>query len=249
MKKICIFVLPLILALVVPLSYAQDTASNDNSAAVQRMMRAHYGPTGGGSGMYPPDMSKEKIEKFMHILIELGLLYKMLEQPTMVPVDGGIIVAYGNTLRKYDKDLNVIKEVQMDVNVDGMQELASKFAKKYSADVMDLMGGSEGFPDLLRAKMTSNDALAKATLRAISTASESYAMANNGNYPANETVLTGATPPYLNTGYCANSPIAGYVYDCTGMSTSGYTISATPVTIGSTGTTTFTITTGGILAP
>src|ERR1700749_3853710 len=83
-------------------------------------------------------------------------------------------------------------------------------------------------PNLLRAKMTSNDALAKATLRAMSTAAESYGTANNGNYPATETALTNATPPYLNTAYCANSPIAGYTYDCTGMSTSGYTIKATP---------------------
>ena len=104
-------------------------------------------------------------------------------------------------------------------------------------------------PNLLRAKMTSNDALAKATLRAMSTAAESYGTANNGNYPPNETSLTGATPPYLNTGYCANSPLAGFNYDCTGMSSSGYTITATPVNIGSTGSTTETITTGGVLTP
>jgi len=104
-------------------------------------------------------------------------------------------------------------------------------------------------PNLLRAKMTSNDALAKATLRAMSTAAESYGTANNGNYPGNETSLTGATPPFLNTAYCANSPLAGYNYDCTGMSTSGYTIKATPLSIGSTGSTVETITTGGVLTP
>ena len=104
-------------------------------------------------------------------------------------------------------------------------------------------------PNLLRAKMTSNDALAKATLRAMSTAAESYGTANNGNYPGNESSLTGATPPYLNTAYCANSPLAGYTYNCSGMATSGYTITATPVSVGSTGSTTETITTGGVLTP
>ena len=104
-------------------------------------------------------------------------------------------------------------------------------------------------PNLLRARMTSNDALAKATLRAMSTSAESYGTANNGNFPANETALTGATPPYLNTSYCSGSPIAGYNYDCTGMSTSGYTITATPMLINSTGSTTETITSGGVLAP
>jgi len=104
-------------------------------------------------------------------------------------------------------------------------------------------------PNLLRAKMTSNDALAKATLRAISTAAESYGTSNNGNYPGNETSLVSATPPYLNEAYCANSPIAGYNYNCATMSTSGYSITATPVAIGSTGSTTETITTGGVLTP
>ena len=103
-------------------------------------------------------------------------------------------------------------------------------------------------PNLLRAKMTSNDALAKATLRAMSTAAESYGTSNNGNYPGDEASLVSATPPYLNTAYCANSPIAGYNYVCT-MSTSGYSIVASPVAIGSTGSTTETITTGGVLTP
>ena len=104
-------------------------------------------------------------------------------------------------------------------------------------------------PNLLRAKMTSNDALAKATLRAMSTAAESYGTSNNGNFPGNVTSLTGATPPFLNTDYCGLSPIAGYNYSCTGMSSTGYTITATPISVGSTGSTTETITTGGVLAP
>src|SRR5438067_1309209 len=87
-------------------------------------------------------------------------------------------------------------------------------------------------PNLLRAKMSSNDALAKATLRAMSTRSEERRAGNNGNYPPTEAALTGATPPYLNNAYCAKSPIAGYNYNCAGMSTSGYTI-----------------TTGGVLTP
>ncbi len=108
-------------------------------------------------------------------------------------------------------------------------------------------------PNLLRAKMTANDALAKATLRAISTAAESFGSGNNGNYPGNEVSLTGAKPPYLNSSYCAqsqvgNQGIAGYIYNC-GMSNAGYTVTATPVKAGSTGTTEEYITTGGVLTP
>jgi prepilin-type N-terminal cleavage/methylation domain-containing protein len=107
-------------------------------------------------------------------------------------------------------------------------------------------------PNLLRAKMTANDSLAKATLRAISTAAESYGTANNGNYPLNESSLTGATPPYLNKAYCAASAsvgLSGYIYNCAGMSSTGYVITATPLAIGSSGSTVETITTGGVLTP
>src|SRR5208283_3806957 len=84
-------------------------------------------------------------------------------------------------------------------------------------------------PNLLRAKMTSNDALAKATLRTISTAAESYGTSANGMYPASEAALTGATPPFLNTTYCGTS-LSGYTYACT-WSSAGYTITATPMII------------------
>ncbi len=104
-------------------------------------------------------------------------------------------------------------------------------------------------PNLRHFRMTANDRLAQATLRRISTAAETYKTANNGNYPENESTLTGATPPYLDMAYCTSSPIAGYTYNCSGMSTSGYTITATPVSVGNTGSATQTITTGGILTP
>ena len=103
-------------------------------------------------------------------------------------------------------------------------------------------------PNLLRAKLNANDALAKSTIRAISTSSESYATANMGNYPLDITSLTGASPAYLNnTAYC-DSTLSGYFYTCT-FTVSTYTIQATPVTVGTTGSTTFTISTGGVLTP
>ena len=103
-------------------------------------------------------------------------------------------------------------------------------------------------PNLLRAKISANDAMAKQTLRSLSTSSETFATANTGNYPTDVTSLTGATPPYLNINYCTGSAIAGFTYGCT-MSAGGYTFAAVPVTAGTSGTTTFTITTGGILSP
>ncbi len=104
-------------------------------------------------------------------------------------------------------------------------------------------------PNLLRAKISANDALAKSTLRSLSTASETFATANTGNYPVDITSLTGATPPYINTEYCATT-VSGFNYSCTFDASGGhYTYTATPVTVGTSGTTTYTITTGGILTP
>ena len=102
-------------------------------------------------------------------------------------------------------------------------------------------------PNLLRAKISANDAASRATLRSLSTASETFATANSGNYPADMTAMTGATPPYINTNYCAQT-VSGYTFACTNA-TSSYTYTATPVTVGTSGTTTYTITTGGVLAP
>ncbi len=102
-------------------------------------------------------------------------------------------------------------------------------------------------PNLLRAKISANDALAKGTLRSLSTSCETFATTQSGNYPLNISSLTGATPPFINKDYCGQS-VSGFDYTCT-FSAGGYTFVATPVTVGTSGTTTFTITTGGVLTP
>ena len=102
-------------------------------------------------------------------------------------------------------------------------------------------------PNLLRAKISANDTMAKTTVRTLSTATETYGTTNNGNYPVDETSLTNATPKYLNTSYCGTT-VAGFTYVCT-MSNVGYTFVAIPVSVGTSGTTTYTISTGGILTP
>jgi len=102
-------------------------------------------------------------------------------------------------------------------------------------------------PNLLRAKVSANDSLAQSTLRALSTAAETYGTANNGNYPTSIAELTGATPAYINTDYCTGSAFSGFTYSCV-MGTGYYTFTANAVTMNTTGTTNFTMNTGGILA-
>ena len=103
-------------------------------------------------------------------------------------------------------------------------------------------------PNLLRAKISANDAAAQGTLRSLSTASETYATSNSGNYPAGITALLSATPPYFNDSSICGQQQSGFDYNCN-LVAGGYTITATPITVGTSGTTTFTITTGGVLTP
>lgn len=101
-------------------------------------------------------------------------------------------------------------------------------------------------PNLLRARVNANESAAQATLRTISTACESFAAANSGNYPTAIANLTGATPKYLNEDYTASSR-QGYTFACGTLGASGYTCTAVPVTINVTGTKSFSICTGGVL--
>jgi prepilin-type N-terminal cleavage/methylation domain-containing protein len=102
-------------------------------------------------------------------------------------------------------------------------------------------------PNLLRAKISANDSLAKSTLRSLSTAAETFATARSGQYPAAVADLTGATPPYINKNYCDGQAYGGFTYACT-FGVGGYTLTATPVTVGTSGTEAMTMTTGGVLA-
>lgn len=100
-------------------------------------------------------------------------------------------------------------------------------------------------PNLLRAKVSANDALAQSTLRALSTAAETYGTANNGNYPGDIDSLTNANPAYISTDYC-DGTYSGFTYGCD-MDIGYYTFTANVVTLNTTGTTNFQMTTGGVL--
>ena len=103
-------------------------------------------------------------------------------------------------------------------------------------------------PNLLKAKISANEALAQSTLRAMSTANETYSSAHSGDYGASMDVLTEGDPGYIEIDYCAdgNNTYSGYTFECT-MDENGYTFTAEPTNPGTTGTKNFTIVTGGVL--
>jgi prepilin-type N-terminal cleavage/methylation domain-containing protein len=98
-------------------------------------------------------------------------------------------------------------------------------------------------PNLLRGRISANEANARATLKTISTALETYALAN-GTYPATTAALLGQFPPYLTKDYFASTQ-SGYDYTAT---LAGYTYSIVAAPLNSSqGTKTFTMATGSVL--
>lgn len=105
-------------------------------------------------------------------------------------------------------------------------------------------------PNLISVKRTANEAAAKSSIRSLSSAEET-ASVSLGHYPVTIAELQG----FINVApdYCADvagtpTAIQGYNYSCT-IDLTGYTLVASPVTLGTTGNVTYTATTGGILTP
>ena len=108
-------------------------------------------------------------------------------------------------------------------------------------------------PNLLAARRTANEAAAKATVRALSTAAETYSASKSGVYPA--AITSPGLVDFITSAssYCANATgtttaVQGYNYACT-LTAGGYTFVATPVTVGTTGSVTYTSSTGGVITP
>ncbi len=105
-------------------------------------------------------------------------------------------------------------------------------------------------PNLISVKRTANEAAAKSCLRSLSSAAETASI-SLGHYPttvAEFQNFIGAAGSYCADLAGAQTTVQGYNYTCT-MDTGGYTIVATPVTQGTTGSITYTVTTGCVLTP
>ena len=97
-----------------------------------------------------------------------------------------------------------------------------------------------------------NDKRAKSILRSLSISSELYAVRNSNKYPSEINDLTVKISPdsnksILDNDYCKEGS-EGFIYKCS-FSEKGYKFIAEPIIIGESGTTTFTIISGGINAP
>jgi len=100
-------------------------------------------------------------------------------------------------------------------------------------------------PNFLRARMMASESLAKETVISISQAVEAYRRDNNGSYPLDELSLAAGNKGYLTAGSQARTK--GYIIKKT-FNSSGYTITASPVDCGTSGSKVFVAATGQVFS-
>ncbi len=103
-------------------------------------------------------------------------------------------------------------------------------------------------PNLLRARLSANEATSIAAMRTLSTAAESFRSAQSPPaYPADLTCLSNTTPPYIDS-VLGSGNKSGYNYTYTqGGSGTSYTVVAAPLTANVTGVRSFFVDSSGVV--
>ncbi len=101
-------------------------------------------------------------------------------------------------------------------------------------------------PNLLRARLSANEATAIAAMRTISTAAESYRAAQSPPaYPGNLSLLSSANPPYIDTVLGAGNK-SGYTFSWAGSGNT-FGVTAAPQTANVTGVRSFFVDQSGVV--
>ena len=75
------------------------------------------------------------------------MMMKSMMDKSVVPTsDGGIVIVAGNKITKYDKDLNVVKEADVKVDMEAMKKQMGDMMKMcpMMGDMKDMSGESKG---------------------------------------------------------------------------------------------------------
>jgi len=91
-----------------------------------------------------------------------------------------------------------------------------------------------------------NDSNAQSTLRTLAEATKMYSV-NTGSMPSNVSDLMKTSNAYIKEDYCGTTD-NGFTFSCT-FGSDSYLFAAVPVNLGITGTTSYTMTTGGVMRP
>ena len=74
-----------------------------------------------------------------------GKMCMMLQKQMVSTSDGGVIVLAGNKLYKYDKNLNLVKEVEIKMDVEGMKKMMGQM-RENCANKMQMMQEEKSEP-------------------------------------------------------------------------------------------------------
>lgn len=77
-----------------------------------------------GKGMMQQGMMHKKG------MMKMCSMYKMMKAEMIATKDGGVIVMVGNKLLKYDRNLNLKKEVEIKIDTEGMQNMMKEMMEK-----------------------------------------------------------------------------------------------------------------------
>ena len=76
---------------------------------------------------------------------DCGKMCMMMQKQMVAASDGGVIVLAGNKLYKYDKNLNLVKEAEIKIDVEGMKKMMGQMKEK-CAKKMQMMQEEKSEP-------------------------------------------------------------------------------------------------------
>jgi len=122
MKK-AIFIALVILLLVPTLAFSQEKSEEGTTMGKGMMMQKEMAKPAEKEGM------QGKHEK-MGMVGMMGTMGMMMKKEMVATPDGGVIVMAGNKLLKYDKNLDLVKEVEIKMDFEGMKKTMEKMKEE-----------------------------------------------------------------------------------------------------------------------
>ena len=116
MNKVTALVLTAVLILPAAAVFAQEAKAQKDAPS----MMMDKGDKGGMMG------------KGMMGMMKHGMMMKMMEKSVVATSDGGVVVVMANKMSKYDKDLNLVKEVDLKADMDGMKKMMGEMMEQCS---------------------------------------------------------------------------------------------------------------------
>ncbi|MCF7908080.1 MAG: hypothetical protein K9L86_04330 [Candidatus Omnitrophica bacterium] len=81
--------------------------------------------------VFAEEHSSEMMDKGMmsKSMMGKGMMQMMVKKQLVATEDGGVVLLLGNKLVKYDKKLNLVKEVELSIDSEGMRQMMKEMMK------------------------------------------------------------------------------------------------------------------------